>query len=142
MKLSTTLLLSTLTAGCASVTPGVRGAPSPSTSMHMQGEGPSGAPREALAWAELGPAAFARAKAEGRLVVIDGAAEWCHWCHVMEATTYHDAGVRSLLDARFIAAKVDVSLAMVTPDLIAITAVATTQLLGDAVGSILNPAVT
>lgn len=71
-------------------------------------EGPSAAPKEALAWASLDAATFARAKAEQRFVVIDGSAEWCHWCHVMEATTYHDPEVRKLLDARFIAVKVDV----------------------------------
>lgn len=71
-------------------------------------EGPSAAPGEALAWASLDAATFARAKAEHRFVVIDGSAEWCHWCHVMEATTYHDPEVRKLLDARFIAVKVDV----------------------------------
>ena len=48
----------------------------------------------------LEPATFARARAEQRFVVIDGAAEWCHWCHVMEATTYHDPEVRKLLDAQ------------------------------------------
>jgi len=71
-------------------------------------EGPSGAPKGPLVWAELGPATFAKAVAEKRFVVIDGAAEWCHWCHVMEATTYHDPEVRKLLDESFIAVKVDV----------------------------------
>jgi uncharacterized protein YyaL (SSP411 family) len=63
---------------------------------------------EAPAWAELTPATFARAKAEGRFIVLDGAAEWCHWCHVMEATTYRDPAVTALLRERFIAVKVDV----------------------------------
>ena len=39
------------------------------------------------------PETFARAKAERKYIVMDGSAEWCHWCHVMEATTYHDAAV-------------------------------------------------
>jgi uncharacterized protein YyaL (SSP411 family) len=80
----------------------------PAATADMREEGPSGAPKAPLAWAALEPATFTRAKAEGRFVVIDGAAEWCHWCHVMEATTYHDPRVRALLDARFIAVKVDV----------------------------------
>lgn len=67
-----------------------------------------GAPREPLAWTDLTPATFARAKAEGKYVLLDGSAEWCHWCHVMEATTYHDPAVRKILDAHFITAKVDV----------------------------------
>jgi uncharacterized protein YyaL (SSP411 family) len=67
-----------------------------------------GAPKQTLPWASFDAATFARARAEHKLVLLDGAAEWCHWCHVMEATTYHDAAVRKLLDAHFIAAKVDV----------------------------------
>jgi uncharacterized protein YyaL (SSP411 family) len=67
-----------------------------------------GAPRAPLAWADFSPATFARAKAERKFIVLDGSAEWCHWCHVMEATTYHDPTVAALLEARFIAVKVDV----------------------------------
>ena len=65
---------------------------------------PQGAPQAPLAWAPFDAATFARARAEHKLVVLDGAAEWCHWCHVMEATTYHDPAVRELLSAHFIAA--------------------------------------
>ena len=71
-------------------------------------EMPAGAPREELPWADFTPETFARAKAEHRYIVLDGAAEWCHWCHVMEATTYHDPEVRKILAAHFIAVKVDV----------------------------------
>ena len=67
-----------------------------------------GAPREELAWAPLSAETFARAKREGKLVILDGSAAWCHWCHVMEATTYHDPAVRALLDRHFVAVKVDV----------------------------------
>ena len=67
-----------------------------------------GAPREELVWATLSPETFARAKAERKYIVLDGSAEWCHWCHVMEATTYHDPAVRKILDEHFIAVKVDV----------------------------------
>lgn len=67
-----------------------------------------GAPGEELPWATFSAETFARAKAERRYIVMDGSAEWCHWCHVMEATTYHDAGIRQLLDGHFIAVKVDV----------------------------------
>ena len=67
-----------------------------------------GAPREPLAWADFTPATFARAKKERRFIVLDGSAEWCHWCHVMEATTYHDPAVATLLATNFIAVKVDV----------------------------------
>jgi uncharacterized protein len=69
---------------------------------------PSGAPKDPLAWAELNAETLARARKERRFVVMDGAAEWCHWCHVMEATTYHDPAVQALLRDRFIAVKVDI----------------------------------
>jgi len=47
---------------------------------------PEGAPRAPLAWADFSPATFAKAKAERKFIVLDGSAEWCHWCHVMEAS--------------------------------------------------------
>jgi len=107
MRRALILLISSLTVACASratSTPGVRPPVAPNTAA----EGPSGAPGAPLAWADLGPATFARARSEKRLVLVDGSAEWCHWCHVMEATTYHDARVRRLMAARFVAVKVDV----------------------------------
>jgi len=61
-----------------------------------------------IAWAALGAPAFARARDEKRLVLVDGSAEWCHWCHVMDATTYRDPEVRRLLDASFVPVKVDI----------------------------------
>ncbi len=114
MRSTLPLLFSVLTAGCAPAS--APGAPASTArpeaarlGVTEEGErGPSGAPREALAWADFTPAAFAKATVEKRYVVIDGSAEWCHWCHVMEATTYHDPEVRKLLDAHFVAVKVDV----------------------------------
>ena len=61
-----------------------------------------------FAWADLNAEAFARARSEGRIVLIDGSAEWCHWCHVMDATTYSDPEVRKLLGERFLPVKVDI----------------------------------
>ncbi len=61
-----------------------------------------------VAFVEWSPAAFERARAEGgKLVLLDLGAVWCHWCHVMEETTYADLAVRRLLDEHFIAVKVD-----------------------------------
>ncbi len=65
-------------------------------------------PKEELPWLAFDAKLFARAKAENKFVIMDGSAEWCHWCHVMEAVTYHDPEVRKLIDAHFLAAKVDV----------------------------------
>ena len=59
-------------------------------------------------WMDWGPEAFERAKRERRFLLIDGAAEWCHWCHVMDETTYRDPEVGRLLRERFVAIRVDV----------------------------------
>ncbi len=69
---------------------------------------PEGAPREPLAWEDFSPATLAKAKAQRKFIVLDGSAEWCHWCHVMEATSYHDPAVREVLARSFVAVKVDV----------------------------------
>ena len=87
---------------------GATGANGATSSTDTNGAMAEGAPREELPWATLSPETFARAKAEHKYIVLDGAAEWCHWCHVMEATTYHDPEVRKILDKHFIAVKVDV----------------------------------
>jgi uncharacterized protein len=68
----------------------------------------NGDKRARFAWSPLSEAAFARAKKEGKLILLDGAAEWCHWCHVMDETTYADERVGALLAERFVAVRVDV----------------------------------
>jgi len=60
-----------------------------------------------VAWRDWDASAFATARAEGRLVLLDLGATWCHWCHVMEHTTYADAGVQALLQKHFVAVAVD-----------------------------------
>jgi uncharacterized protein len=60
-----------------------------------------------ISWTDWSDAAFERARAEDRLVLLDLGAVWCHWCHVMEETTYKDPEVISLLQTRFVAVRVD-----------------------------------
>ena len=45
--------------------------------------------------------------AEHRFVLLDLAAVWCHWCHVMEETTYSDPAVLASLAAHYIPVRVD-----------------------------------
>ncbi len=61
----------------------------------------------ALEWHAWSPDVFARAKSEDRFVLLDLEAVWCHWCHVMDATTYRDAASVELLRSKFILVKVD-----------------------------------
>jgi uncharacterized protein YyaL (SSP411 family) len=58
-------------------------------------------------WEAFSEQLFERAKRERRFVLLDLEAVWCHWCHVMEETTYHDAQVSAAISAHYIAAKAD-----------------------------------
>lgn len=62
---------------------------------------------DAPAWREWRPDLFTQAEHDQRLVLLDLGAGWCHWCHVMEDTTYRDPGVLSRLATHFIAVRVD-----------------------------------
>jgi uncharacterized protein len=63
---------------------------------------------QGFAWAPFAPESFERARRERRFILLDGAAEWCHWCHVMDETTYLDPEVGRLLRDRFVAIRADV----------------------------------
>ena len=65
------------------------------------------APAPEIAWTGWSDAAFARAGAERRLVLLDLGAVWCHWCHVMDETTYRDPRVAGLIAGHFVAVRVD-----------------------------------
>jgi hypothetical protein len=56
------------------------------------------------AWSE---AAFARAQAEDKPILLDIGAVWCHWCHVMDGESYEDPEVAALINQLFVAVKVD-----------------------------------
>jgi uncharacterized protein YyaL (SSP411 family) len=58
-------------------------------------------------WHAWGEAAFARAQAEDKPILLDIGAVWCHWCHVMDRESYEDAEIASLINQLFVAVKVD-----------------------------------
>jgi uncharacterized protein YyaL (SSP411 family) len=63
--------------------------------------------RQPVRWMEWGAEAFAKAKAEGKPVLLDIGATWCHWCHVMDRESYENAATAEIINAKFIAVKVD-----------------------------------
>ena len=63
--------------------------------------------RGAIQWQTWSNDLFVRAQRENRLVLLDLEAVWCHWCHVMDETTYRDPQVVRLIGQRYIAVKVD-----------------------------------
>jgi uncharacterized protein YyaL (SSP411 family) len=64
--------------------------------------------RASLRWEPWGPEAFATARREHKPVLLDGAAAWCHWCHVMDDTTYADPDIARIVQDRFIPVRFDV----------------------------------
>ncbi len=59
---------------------------------------------------------FERAQKEHKFILLDLEAIWCHWCHVMEETTYKDPAVMQLLKQEYITVRVDQD---TNPDLLA-----------------------
>src|SRR5260370_701228 len=60
-----------------------------------------------LHWNGWGDDLFTRARTEKRFVILDLEAVWCHWCHVMESTTYADPKVGELISAKYLPVRVD-----------------------------------
>jgi len=60
-----------------------------------------------IRWQPWGRAAFALARKLNRPVMIDIGAVWCHWCHVLDDTTYTNPEVARILNAQFVPIKVD-----------------------------------
>jgi uncharacterized protein YyaL (SSP411 family) len=62
---------------------------------------------ESLPWQKWDPSLFDRAAKEQKYILLHMAAVWCHWCHVMEGTTYADPAIQKAILARFIPVRVD-----------------------------------
>ncbi len=61
-----------------------------------------------IAWRDWSQEAFADADSEGKSILLTLGATWCHWCHVMDDTSYSDPRVIDLINSRFVPVKVDV----------------------------------
>ena len=60
-----------------------------------------------VVWYPWGEAAFARARAEQKPVFLSIGYSACHWCHVMARESFESREIATLLNAHFIAIKVD-----------------------------------
>ncbi len=58
-------------------------------------------------WQPWSDAIFDQAKRENKFVLLDLEAIWCHWCHVMDETTYKNPEVISLMKSKYIPVRVD-----------------------------------
>lgn len=58
-------------------------------------------------WQEWSPEAFAAARQSDKPVLLNLTAVWCHWCHVMDETSYSDPEIIAMLNENFITVRVD-----------------------------------
>jgi uncharacterized protein len=65
------------------------------------------AAHQPVLWHEWNGAAFAKAQAEDKPILLDIGAVWCHWCHVMDRESYENAEVARVINESFIPVKVD-----------------------------------
>jgi uncharacterized protein len=66
-----------------------------------------GAADQPVHWLPWSEAAFARARAEDKPILMDVGAVWCHWCHVIDHESYDDPAVADIINQHFVAIKVD-----------------------------------
>lgn len=64
----------------------------------------------AIQWHQWGDQPFALAVDQDKPVLLAISATWCHWCHVMDETTYSDEKVIELINRDFIPVRVDTDL--------------------------------
>ncbi len=60
-----------------------------------------------VAWYPWGEEAFARAREAHRPIFLSIGYSTCHWCHVMERESFENAAIAAILNAHFVAIKVD-----------------------------------
>lgn len=60
-----------------------------------------------LNWQKWDASLFDRAAREDKYILLHMAAVWCHWCHVMERTTYRDPAIQQRIAEKFIPVRVD-----------------------------------
>ncbi|MDQ6932232.1 MAG: DUF255 domain-containing protein [Candidatus Eremiobacteraeota bacterium] len=60
-----------------------------------------------IAWRTWSPQAFAEAQDSDRPILLSISAVWCHWCHVMDETSYSDPDVIAYINEHFVPLRVD-----------------------------------
>jgi uncharacterized protein YyaL (SSP411 family) len=60
-----------------------------------------------IKWRSWNAATIEKAKEENKPILLSLSAVWCHWCHVMDETTYSDDDVIRFINENFIPVRVD-----------------------------------
>src|SRR5438876_3874489 len=58
-------------------------------------------------WHPWSQGAFDQARQTGRPILLSISAVWCHWCHVMDETTYSHPAVIDLINREYVPVRVD-----------------------------------
>src|SRR6202790_3498064 len=58
-------------------------------------------------WRPWSARAFEEAKLTARPILLSISAVWCHWCHVMDETTYSHAGIIDLINREYVPIRLD-----------------------------------
>lgn len=65
------------------------------------------AAEQPVEWYAWGEEAFRKAREEGKPILLDIGAAWCHWCHVMDRESYENPEVARTINEHFVPVKVD-----------------------------------
>jgi len=65
------------------------------------------ASRQKIHWMPWSEEAFKKARIENKPVFLSSGAIWCHWCHVMAKECFEDEETANILNAHFVAIKLD-----------------------------------
>lgn len=60
-----------------------------------------------ITWQGWGSQPFDDARAGAKPVLLSISASWCHWCHVMDQTTFSDRDVAALVNEAYVPVRVD-----------------------------------
>ena len=60
-----------------------------------------------IPWKDWDAQAFDAAQRESKPILLSISAVWCHWCHVMDETTYSDPSIIEAIGSDFVAVRVD-----------------------------------
>lgn len=58
-------------------------------------------------WRDWDDDAFQAAQRDDKLILLDISGVWCHWCHVMDETSYSDPEVIQLINTHFVPIRVE-----------------------------------
>jgi uncharacterized protein YyaL (SSP411 family) len=63
-----------------------------------------------IKWRQWGNESFDEAKRDDKLILLSLSAVWCHWCHVMDETTYSDIDIIDYINKNFVPVRVDANM--------------------------------